>query len=128
MKNKGIFVADLKDIIGAVLVSLLSSLLFVLVFALIIRWADLEEKVIVPVNYAIKFSSLLLGVLIGFKNKKNGVLKGVIVGLVFMLLTFFIFSAMNGFKDTNFNWLDLVFLPIGGGIIGAIKVNLPSRK
>ena len=91
-------------------------------------WADLDEKTIVPVNYAIKFLSLILGVFIGFKHRKNGVLKGVVVGLVFMLLTFFIFSAMNGFKDINFNWIDLIFLPIGGGIIGAIKVNLPSRK
>ena len=99
MKNKENFVVDLKDTIGAVLVSLLCSLLFVLVFALIIRWADLEEKVIVPVNYAIKFSSLILGVLIGFKNKKNGVLKGVIVGLVFMLLTFFIFATRWRFSS-----------------------------
>ena len=128
MKNKENFVVDLKDTIGALLVSLLCSLLFVLIFALVIRWADLDEKTIVPVNYAIKFLSLILGVFIGFKHRKNGVLKGVVVGLVFMLLTLFIFSAMNGFQDINFNWIDLIFLPIGGGIIGAIKVNLPSRK
>ena len=128
MKNKEIFVLDLKDTIRGVLLSLLFSLLLVLVFALIIRWADLDEKTIVPVNYAIKFLSLFLGVMIGFKNRKNGILKGAIVGLIFILLTFLIFSAMNGFKDVKFNWLDLAFLPLGGAIIGVIRVNLPERR
>ena len=128
MKNRENFVQDLKDTIGAVLVSLLFSLIFILVFALVIRWADLDEKTIIPVNYGIKFLSLFFGVLIGFKNRKNGILKGVISGLIFMLLTFFIFSAMNSFRDIKFNWLDLIFLPIGGGIMGIIKVNLPSKR
>lgn len=128
MKNKENFVLDLKDTIRGVLLSLLFSLLLVLVFALIIRWADLDEKTIVPVNYAIKFLSLFLGVMIGFKNRKNGILKGAIVGLIFILLTFLIFSAMNGFKDIKFNWLDLAFLPLGGAIIGVIRVNLPERR
>ena len=128
MKNKENFVVDLKDTLRAVLLSLLFSLLLILIFALIIRWADLDEKTIVPVNYAIKFLSLSLGVLIGFKNRKNGILKGVITGLIFMLLTFLIFSGMNGFKDINFNWLDLIFIPIGGAIVGVIKVNIPTRK
>ena len=128
MKNKENFVLDLKDTIRGVLLSLLFSLLLVLVFALIIRWADLNEKTIIPVNYAIKFLSLFLGVMIGFKNRKNGILKGAIVGLIFILLTFLIFSAMNGFKDVKFNWLDLAFLPLGGAIIGVIRVNLPERR
>jgi len=128
MKNKENFVLDLKDTIRGVLLSLLFSLLLVLVFALIIRWADLDEKTIIPVNYAIKFLSLFLGVMIGFKNRKNGILKGAIVGLIFILLTFLIFSAMNGFKDVKFNWLDLAFLPLGGAIIGVIRVNLPERR
>ena len=128
MKNKENFVLDLKDTLRAVLISLLFSLLFVLIFALIIRWADLDEKAIIPVNYGIKFLSLLLGVLIGFKNGKNGILKGVITGLVFMLLTFFIFSAMNSFKDVKFNWIDLARIPIGGAILGVIRVNLPARR
>ncbi|MBR2334454.1 MAG: TIGR04086 family membrane protein [Clostridia bacterium] len=128
MKNKENFVLDLKDTIRGVLLSLLFSLLLVLVFALIIRWADLDEKTIIPVNYAIKFLSLFLGVMIGFKNRKNGILKGAIVGLIFILLTFLIFSAMNGFKDVKFNWLDLAFSPLGGAIIGVIRVNLPERR
>ena len=128
MKNKENFVISLKDVLGATLISLLSSLLFVLLFALIIRWADLDEKVIVPVNYVIKFLSIFLGVMIMFKDNKNGILKGLIAGAVFMLLSFLIFNAMDGFKSVNFNWIDLIFIPAGGAISGIIKVNIPSRR
>lgn len=128
MKNKENFVVSLKDVLGATLISLLFSLLFVLIFALAIRWADLDEKVIVPVNYGIKFLSLFLGVMIMFKDNKNGILKGLIAGLLFMLLTFLIFNAMDGFKSVNFNWIDMIFLPIGGAITGIIRVNIPSKK
>ncbi len=128
MKNKENFVVSLKDVLGATLISLLFSLLFVLIFALAIRWADLDEKIIVPVNYGIKFLSLFLGVMIMFKDNKNGILKGLIAGLLFMLLTFLIFNAMDGFKSVNFNWIDMIFLPIGGATTGIIRVNIPSKK
>ena len=74
------------------------------------------------------FFSGMISVFALIKNRKNGILKGAIVGLIFILLTFLIFSAMNGFKDVKFNWLDLAFLPLGGAIIGVIRVNLPERR
>ena len=128
MKNKENLVLDLKDLFRSVLVALLFSLLFVLAFALIIRWADVGDKGIVIGNYIIKILALLLGILIGFKHRKNGILKGSIVGFLFVLITFLIFGAMNGFKDVNFNWIDLVALTVCGGIIGVIRVNLPTKK
>lgn len=128
MKNKENFVLDLKDVLRSVLVAIISSLLFVLIFALILRWASLPDTVITPVNYVIKFLSLLLGIMIGFKRRKNGILKGAIVGLTFMILSWLIFTAMDGFKSVNFRPLDLVFLTLGGGIIGVIKVNLKGLK
>lgn len=128
MKNKENFVLDLKDTLRSVLVAIISALLFVLIFALILRWASLPDTVITPVNYVIKFLSLLLGIMIGFKHRKNGILKGAIVGLTFMLLSWLIFTAMDGFKSVSFRPLDLVFLTLGGGIIGVIKVNLKGLK
>ena len=111
MKNKENFVLDLKDTLRSVLVAIISALAFVLIFALILRWASLPDTVITPVNYVIKFLSLLLGIMIGFKHRKNGILKGAIVGLTFMLLSWLIFTAMDGFKSVNFRPLDLVFHP-----------------
>ena len=128
MKNKENFVLDLKDTLRSVLVAIISALLFVLIFALILRWASLPDTVITPVNYVIKFLSLLLGIMIGLKHRKNGILKGAIVGLTFMILSWLIFTAMDGFKSVNFRPLDLFFLTLGGGIMGVIKVNLKGLK
>lgn len=128
MKNKENLILDLKDLLRGVLVALLFSLAFVLLFALIIRWADIGENGIVIGNYVIKFLSLAIGILIGFKHHKNGILKGAIVGLTFMLVTFLIFGAMSAFVGVAFNWIDLVALTLGGAILGVIRVNLRTKK
>ena len=119
---------DVTDVLTAVLFATLISLALVLIFAIVIRFANVENKVIMPVNVAIKILSLLVGVLLAFKNPQNGLVKGAISGLLYMLFTFLIFSALNGFKDVTFSWIDLITLPIAGAISGIIKVNLKSRK
>ena len=124
MKNSSEFSKDCVDCLKAVLIGLVVSLALVLIFALIVRWASLDEKIIVPVNYAIKILSLALGCLFGFTNKRNGVIKGAVSGLVFMLLTFFVFAALDGFKNVHFNWIDLICLTVAGGVCGVISVNL----
>ena len=119
---------DVTDVLKAVLFATLISLALVLIFAIVIRFANIENKVIMPVNVAIKILSLLAGVLLAFKNPQNGLVKGAISGLLYMLFTFLIFSALNGFKDVTFSWIDLITLPVAGAISGIIKVNLKSRK
>ena len=119
---------DVTDVLKAVLFATLISLALVLIFAIVIRFANVENKVIMPINVAIKILSLLAGVLLAFKNPQNGLVKGAISGLLYMLFTFLIFSALNGFKDVTFSWIDLITLPVSGAISGIIKVNLKSRK
>lgn len=119
---------DVFDVLKAVLFATLISLALVLIFAIVIRFASIENKVIMPVNIAIKIVSVFVGVIIGFKQAQNGLLKGALAGLAYMLFTFLIFSALNGFKDVQFSWIDLITLPIAGAISGIITVNIKSKK
>ncbi len=119
---------DVTDVLKAVLFATLISLALVLIFTIVIRFANVENKVIMPVNVAIKILSLFAGVLLAFKNPQNGLVKGAISGLVYMLFTFLIFSALNGFKDVTFSWIDLITLPVAGAISGIIAVNIKARK
>ncbi len=119
---------DITDVLKAVLFATLISLALVLIFAIVIRFANVENKVIMPVNIAIKILSLLVGILLAFKNPQNGLVKGAISGLAYMLFTFLIFSALSGFKDVTFSWIDLITLPVVGAISGIIAVNLKARK
>ncbi len=117
------FKNDLLDVLKAVLFSTLISLGLILIFAIIIKFASLPNSAIMPVNIAIKIVSLLVGVLIGFKNLSNGLLKGAITGLVYML-----FTALAAFKDVKFSWIDLITLPVVGAISGILAVNVKSHR
>ena len=128
MKNNLEIKPDILDVLRAVLFSTLISLALVLVFAIILKFTSLPSAAIMPVNIVIKLVSVFLGCLIGFRNKQNGILKGAILGLVYMLLTFFIFAALNAFKDVKFSWIDLITLPIAGALSGIVAVNLKSKK
>ncbi len=122
------FKNDLLDVLKAVLFSTLISLGLVLIFAIIIKFASLPNNVILPVNIAIKILSVLAGTLIGFKNLSNGLLKGAITGLIYMLFTFFIFAALSAFKDVKFSWIDLITLPVAGAIAGILTVNVKGHR
>lgn len=128
MEKKTDFKNNMLDVLKAVLFSTLISLGLILIFAIIIKFASLPNTVIMPVNIAIKLISLLVGVLLGFKNLSNGLLKGAITGLVYMLFTFFIFAALSAFKDVKFSWIDLITLPIAGAIAGILAVNVKGRS
>ena len=119
---------DVLDVLKSTLFATLISLALVLVFAIVLKFTSLPSAVIMPVNIVIKLLSLFVGILLGFKNKQNGILKGAITGLVFMLLTFFIFAALNAFKDVKFSWIDLITLPIAGALSGIAAVNIRPRK
>ena len=119
---------DVTDVLKAVLFATLISLALVLIFAIVIRFANVENKVIMPVNIAIKILSLLIGVMIAFKNPQNGLVKGAIAGLLYMLFTFLVFAALTGFKDVKFSWIDLVTLPLTGALSGIVAVNVKSKK
>lgn len=128
MKNAELIKKECFDVLKALLISLLLSLGLVLIFALIIRWASVGNGAIVPVNYAIKVLSVLVGCLIGLKNPSNGILKGAVAGLLYAVFSFLIFAAMDGFSTADFRWYDLICLTVAGGIAGVIAVNIRARK
>lgn len=95
------------------------SLLCVLVFAFVIKFTSISENLITPINQAIKISSILVGAFIMSKTiHSNGWLWGLILGAMYTLLAFLIFSILNGKFDFNISLLnDLIF----GSIIGLIS-------
>lgn len=118
---------DILDVVKAVLISIVASLVLVLIFALIVRYASVDNSVMLPVNIAIKIISLLLGILLGFRQPQNGIIKGAAAGLFFMLLSFLIFAALDGFKDVSFSWIDMLTLTVGGAVCGIISVNIKRK-
>lgn len=112
------------------LIATAASLVGILFFAFIIKIFGITDGFLKPVNQVIKCISILLGVFIALKNsKEQGLLKGVLIGLIYTVLAFVVFSALNGsFKFDKSLLTDVLFGGITGAICGVIAVNLRKKK
>ena len=116
----------LKPVLKGVLIALCISLVTILLFAFLLRFTNISENLISPVNQVIKGISIFLGVLFGMKKvKENGILNGLLIGFLFTVFAFLVFSLLDGqfvFDKTLLN--DIIFGSIIGAICGIICVNL----
>ena len=117
------------SIVKGAVVGLCVALVGILLFAFILRFTNVSDKIITPVNQVIKGVSIFFGVFLGIrKQKEMGLVKGFLIGLCFTLLAFFLFSILSGafvFDKTFFN--DLIFGSVIGAICGIICVNLKKN-
>ena len=95
-----------------------------IIFANILRFTPLPDKVIYPVNQTVKVVAILLGSLLFVRGEK-GFLKGGAIGLIFTALSYLAFSAIGG--NFSLSWLifaELALAIFAGVVGGAIAVNL----
>lgn len=98
------------------------SLICILIFAFIIKFTNLSESAISPINQVIKVLSILFGCFIASKKiKTNGWLWGLMIGALYTILAFLTFSILDGEFRFSLNLLnDFVFGSILGMISGII--------
>lgn len=119
---------DLFDILRAILISTIFSIVAILIFTIIVQFSQINENGIMIGNIIIKTLSVLVGCIFGIRNGK-GILKGLISGLLFLVLTWLIFSAINGgFVAGAFSWIDALCGIAVGAISGVIAVNIRRKK
>ncbi len=101
------------------------SLVFILCFALIIKFFNLPDKIIMPINQILKIISIFLGCYFSLKNNhKNGLITGLFIGITYTILSFAIFSLLSktlSISATLFS--DIMFAAIIGSICGIFLVN-----
>lgn len=117
------------SILKGTIYAITCSLILILIFALLIRFLNIPDGFIMPINQAIKIISLFLGNFLAFRGTDKGFIKGLILGLLYSFLSYIIFSFLCG----NFNFglttlTDLLFSAILGGISGIISVNIKGRR
>lgn len=126
LEERGAAKSVVLSILKGSVYALCISLVCVLVFAFCLKFTPLSESLITPINQVIKGVSIFLGVLLGLKKQKEmGLASGLLIGLVYTIVAFFAFSALNHsfvFDRTLIN--DIIFGTIIGGICGIICVNL----
>ncbi|MBQ8844897.1 MAG: TIGR04086 family membrane protein [Clostridia bacterium] len=119
----------LLPLLKGTLISLGISLFGILIFAFVLRFTNISDVVISPVNQVIKGVSIFLGVFIGLKKEKElGLVSGLLIGVCYTVLAFFVFSLLDGAFEINRTLLnDILFGGIIGGICGIICVNLKKK-
>lgn len=112
-KDKSFYIGVLKGVI----ISVIFSLIAVLMFALVIKWFSFSDAVIKPVNVIIKTLSVFAGVFFSVKGK-NGLAKGLITGILSVLIASITFAAIGGGAAgaSSIMWEILL-----GGAVGAIS-------
>lgn len=105
--------------------SLICALGLILIFALIIRYAHIPNKAILPTNICIKIVSIVLGAFVATKSGTKGLLRGGVVGMLFIVFCTVVFAILGG--GFNINIMTLADLGLGlvvGSISGVLFVNL----
>ena len=122
ISNNSLFFNITKGTLTAVCV----SLILVLVFAFLLKFTNIPESTIMPVNQVIKGLSIFIGVFVGLKKSKElGLLNGLLIGLFYTIIAFLIFACLGGVLKLDITFLtDILFGGVMGAICGIICVNL----
>ena len=107
--------------------ALVLSMMMILVFAFCLRFFGFGENAINVIVEIIKGTSVLGGVFFAMrKSHEMGFLTGLVIGLLFTIISFVVYSCLDGFafEFSHTLFYDLIFGSIIGGICGIIAVNI----
>ena len=114
--------AMVKSISKGVLCAVIVTLLFILGFALVVQLSGISNRAITPVMQVVKVVCIFVAVAIALKPAKSkGWLYGALVGVLYMVVTFLIFSLLDGKFVIGLSALtDLLFQGLVGLVSGVI--------
>lgn len=121
--NNNVFLKILKGV-G---ISVLFTLICLTFFSALLTYTNLSESLIQPVVISVTGISILVGSFFATrKMNKNGIIKGVSVGLIYILLIYVISSVVNGgnFAVTIGSVIMILIGILCGAIGGIIGINI----
>ncbi len=111
----------IKNIAKGIFISLIATIVFLLIFSIILTYSNVKEDIINPVIIIITAISILIGSSISsMKIGKNGLLNGGIIGGFYILIIYTISSVLNWEFGLNLQAIILIIVGIVFGILGGI--------
>lgn len=111
----------IKNIAKGVLISITSTVIMLLIFAILLTYTDINENITNTVIIVVTGISILIGSSIGnFKMKKNGLLNGAIIGAMYIFTIYMISSILNWRFSLNFQSIIMIIIGMIFGILGGI--------
>lgn len=124
--DKGMVNKNLINILKGSALSIVVTLILLFIFSIVLTYTSVQESLIAPVVIVITAISILAGSSISsLKIKKNGLVNGALVGLIYILVIYLISSITGSGFMLNITSIIMVVSAIIAGIIGGIiGVNL----
>lgn len=111
----------IKNISKGVIISLITTCIMLLVFAILLTYTNINEDVIDTVIIIITAISILIGSSIGnLKIRKNGLLNGAIIGGSYISIIYLISSILNWRFSLSFQSIIMITIGVVFGILGGI--------
>ena len=112
---------NFSNILKGSIISIIITLVFLVIFSLVIANTNVKESTIIPGIIIISAMSLLIGSIIStLKVSKKGLLNGALVGLIYIIILYIISSFVNQNFEINVKCLIMIVTSIIMGMIGGI--------
>lgn len=111
------------QVLRGVAIAIACTAILVAAFALVISIFNLSDGVIRAVNQGIKLLAILLGVRFAApQGSENAILRGMLVGLIYMAAGVLVYALLTGQPLTAFAYLaDLLLGIAAGGLMGMLR-------
>lgn len=127
-KLKNISLANVASILKASLIGVIVSILLVLLFAFVLKFVNLNSNTIAIVDQIIKIISIFIAIAALNKSVDNLLVKAIVAGAVYAIITFIVFSVLNGGFNLGVGLIsDIAFSALVGGV-SAIAINIVKKK
>ena len=134
-RNKEQQIADptkkhyILEIVKAVITAVVISLAAILILGFIIRAASVGTDALPIINQVVKGIAILVACLISLKLPKNGWLRGIVVGLIYVFLAYIIFSLIDGAQfRMDISFLNDIAVGAVSGLLSGIIATLIRKK
>ena len=108
-------------IIKGTAISIILSLVLLTIYATLLSYTSISESTIVPVIITITGISILIGSSISSIHiKKQGLLNGALVGLIYMLTIYILSSIVLSSFELTMNSIIMILVGIGTGMVGGV--------
>ena len=117
---------NFKYILKGVIISIISTLIFLFIFSIILTYTNVSEQLINPFIIVVTAISLFIGSSIGsLKLQKQGLLNGALIGGIYLISLYLISGIIN--NNFSISTQSIILIIAGmicgmfGGIIGVNK-------
>lgn len=112
---------NISRILKGSILSIVISVILLLIYAVLLTYTAIGENTMTVVLITISAISILIGSSISsFKIKKQGMLNGGLVGLIYMIVLYLISSIILSGFSININSIIMILIGIVAGIIGGV--------